>query len=283
MLRGGEGAIFVRGEWGDGPFTPGPLHACKAIWPARVATLKSAKMCIISIYLTRESNTFSFRNRAKLGKKTYAGKPMMPRKKASRRAKAAEKEPSREQENVKLRVRCPSIFPGASKGRNELNLDLERTTVFQDRIWVINDFLTAEESDAWVAHGRRTGFETVSHPESWDIAFRENGRIESFDDDVAERIWKRLRPLLPDDLHAGTPVGCYNKIRLYRYGQGQRFGKHIDESNDLSRTTSTGITVLVYLNDEGLQGGETIFYKDHGGRYIATAFKPRRGTLLFHG
>lgn len=148
---------------------------------------------------------------------------------------------------------------------------------------MIHNFMSAEECDAFVSNGRRTGFENVSHAESWEMAFRDNGRIETFDDDVAEKIWKRLQPFLPDDLNLGVPVGCYNKIRLYRYGVGQRFGKHIDESNDLSATSSTGITVLIYLNDEGLKGGETIFYKDHDGRYIATAFKPRRGSLLFHG
>lgn len=82
-------------------------------------------------------------------------------------------------------------------------------------------------------------------------------------------------------------VGCNSNIRLYRYGVGQRFGKHVDESVEDENGNISQWTVLIYLNggggaeaggseqggeaasemgggrveEEPLRGGETIFYK----------------------
>lgn len=163
-------------------------------------------------------------------------------------------------------------------------LHLERKTLHPNRIWSVDDFLSESECEAWVAYAERVGFDEVQHPESRDVAFRHNGRIEFINDDVANKVFARLAWLLPTGIHKHRAVGCYNKIRLYRYRDGQRFGKHIDESFDTDKPgRSTGVTVLIYLNDEGLQGGETVFYEDHDGRNVVTSFKPKRGSLLFHG
>ena len=55
---------------------------------------------------------------------------------------------------------------------------------------------------------------------------------------------------------------------LRRYVQGQRFGRHFDDSVDLGQGHVTAYTLLVYLsggcedrgNPERLVGGETVFY-----------------------
>ena len=41
------------------------------------------------------------------------------------------------------------------------------------------------------------------------------------------------------------------------------------------------VAVLIYLNDEGLEGGETIFYSDRGSQE-ACRFFPREGATLVH-
>lgn len=65
----------------------------------------------------------------------------------------------------------------------------------------------------------------------------------------------------------------------YRYSAGQRFGRHIDESNDLGEGRHTYYTLLIYLSGapgkskakskddsssqdslDPLVGGETVFY-----------------------
>lgn len=46
---------------------------------------------------------------------------------------------------------------------------------------------------------------------------------------------------------------------MYRYTKGQRFGRHIDESAEVSPGQWTAYTLLIYLSG-GLAGGETVFY-----------------------
>lgn len=94
-----------------------------------------------------------------------------------------------------------------------------------------------------------------------------------------------------------------------RYSEGQRFGKHVDGSQDLPGGAVTGYTLLVYLNGHGgrkagrgapkrggaaasgggggggaflprLAGGETVFYDDRGARMHAVA--PCAGSALLH-
>jgi hypothetical protein len=163
---------------------------------------------------------------------------------------------------------------------------LRAQPIYGEKIWVINHFLTADECSAWMRYAETATFEETYHPASREFAFRDNGRIECVDAVVAETIWKRLKPFVPETVDGLHPVGCYDKIRLYRYrAGGQRFGKHIDESVDGRETgTATKITVLIYLNgaESGLMGGETVFYCE-AGNAKAVRFSPGPGALLYHG
>ncbi|KAG7903306.1 hypothetical protein KL935_000838 [Ogataea polymorpha] len=71
-------------------------------------------------------------------------------------------------------------------------------------------------------------------------------------------------------------------LRFYRYSKGQYFGKHYDESVEVGNLKSKW-TVLVYLSDKGLKGGETIFYNEQGDRSKRQiSIKPQQGMALFH-
>ncbi|KAG7813383.1 hypothetical protein KL921_000929 [Ogataea angusta] len=71
-------------------------------------------------------------------------------------------------------------------------------------------------------------------------------------------------------------------LRFYRYSKGQYFGKHYDESVKVGNQISKW-TVLIYLSDKGLQGGETIFYNEQGDRSKRQiSIKPQQGMALFH-
>lgn len=62
-------------------------------------------------------------------------------------------------------------------------------------------------------------------------AFRDNDRIQVQDAAFAEQLWdvSGLRALLEGKLadDGGVAVGLNPNIRIYRYGPGQRFGRHI--------------------------------------------------------
>lgn len=190
---------------------------------------------------------------------------------------------------VSAPVKLFPIYPpnanrsSSKKPRSYPSKQLIARPLYKDLIWVIDDFLSETECAAWVAHGNHTGFDRSQLPATRDTAFRDNGRVEIWSDSVADGVWKRLKPFVPSHLGNGEANGCYEKIRVYRYEAGQRFGKHIDESVETEKKSMTGITVLIYLNDEGLEGGETVFYDGRRDERVALSFKPKKGSLLFHG
>lgn len=209
---------------------------------------------------------------------------MAPRKNKRRRQQQPEHNSNLDEPNGPLEIfRSAPILPLPTSRARQSEVNLQRKALYPGRVWVVENFLNASECAAWVAHGERIGFDNVSHPATYEMAFRDNGRIECTETLVAANIWQRLCRMLPNGVANGRPVACHSKIRVYRYERGQRFGMHVDQSDELNDGTSTGATVLIYLNDEGLQGGETVFYKDHDGKRVAVKFKPKRGALLFHG
>lgn len=84
---------------------------------------------------------------------------------------------------------------------------------------------------------------------------RDNERAIVWDRDVAEQLWQRLKPHLPASLGGKAAVGLSEKLRFYRYSQGQSFAKHVDDATVLDGQQSK-LTLLVYLN-ESFEGGST--------------------------
>lgn len=164
---------------------------------------------------------------------------------------------------------------------------LSSQSLYEQKVWVIPKFFTSAECRTWISFSEQTGFIETFHPASHEVAYRNNGRIEFFDNEIAQNIWTRIQPFVPSCIDGMSPVGCFDKIRIYRYRGGeQRFGKHVDEScESMDGKSQTAITVLIYLSgsDTGLVGGETVFYKDDEGEIEATRCTPTSGLLLFHG
>eukprot|EP00190_Bangiopsis_sp_CCMP1999_P005839 CAMPEP_0198725782 /NCGR_PEP_ID=MMETSP1475-20131203/3026_1 /TAXON_ID= ORGANISM="Unidentified sp., Strain CCMP1999" /NCGR_SAMPLE_ID=MMETSP1475 /ASSEMBLY_ACC=CAM_ASM_001111 /LENGTH=244 /DNA_ID=CAMNT_0044487615 /DNA_START=37 /DNA_END=771 /DNA_ORIENTATION=+ len=180
-------------------------------------------------------------------------------------------------------VKSRSILPPEELGHERSVMKLQRNAVHEDLIHVIEGFLTPEECVAWIQYGERKGFELAYHKASYGLAHRDNGRIECYSEQVAEVIFERLRSLLPEKFEGLSPAGCHTKIRLYRYDMHQKFGKHIDESYLAPNGDKSVFTLLMYLNDEGLLGGETVFYKGSVGTKVAYSFRPKMGAALLHG
>lgn len=127
---------------------------------------------------------------------------------------------------------------------------------------------------------------------------RDNYRISIEDNSLAETLWTEtgLKDALKnvcsvDDTTKGKlAAGLNPNIRLYRYDQGQKFGKHIDESVYVSKPIRghTEYTLLIYLtggkNDtyskNPLKGGETKFYDERGRLLISV--EPKAGLALLH-
>ena len=142
--------------------------------------------------------------------------------------------------------------------------------------------MTTEECTAWIEWGEASGFVLEKHAQTAYIAHRDNGRLAVQSEEVAQAIFARLQPWLPSEVAGRRPSSCNPNIRLYRYGRGQRFGPHVDQSNRLACGSQTEFTVLIYLNDVDLVGGETVFYEAHDRASPTFRFAPRAGAALVH-
>lgn len=179
-------------------------------------------------------------------------------------------------------------------------LQLAHITLLKHPVFIgaIDNFFMEDECRSWIEWGEQHGFEEAKQRQTAEYAFRDNGRIEMESDEIAHLIWLRMRPFVPEEIpgiNGATrrAVGCSPRIRVYRYGRGQRFGQHVDGSRDEpSLGGRTHYTVLIYLNggdrdpeEMQIKGGETAFWKDRNGNptTMALAFPPTRGVCLFHG
>lgn len=142
--------------------------------------------------------------------------------------------------------------------------------------------LMRQEAEKFVAAAEAVGFQhSTSRGPAYGEAFRDNHRIQFSDQAFADHLWQatglaELVGGLEDE--DGTAVGLNPNIRIYRYNAGQRFGRHIDESNELGGGRFTQYTLLIYLSSCG--GGETVFYGSRN-RKLATVV-PAPGLALLH-
>ena len=186
----------------------------------------------------------------------------------------------------------PLVPPGGTRPRSDSKwLQPEVRTLLEDdegdAMLMAGPILTRDECASWIAWGESTGFALEKHAATANIAHRDNGRLAVESVEVAQAIFARLRPWIPAEVAGRRPVGCNPNIRLYRYEVGQRFGPHIDQANRLAGGALTEFTVLLYLNEDGLEGGETAFHgidglAEAGASAGTLRIAPRAGAVLVH-
>ncbi|KAL2920579.1 hypothetical protein RDABS01_012070 [Bienertia sinuspersici] len=162
----------------------------------------------------------------------------------------------------------------------------------------VPNFFTSFESKEFVKVAESLGFvHQGSLGPTKGEAYRDNDRISVNDPDLADMIWESgLNKLFQDiKIRGKVAVGLNPNIRFYRYKVGQRFGRHIDESNDLGDGKHTHYTLLIYLSGspqskgknvkslgdtDPLVGGETVFYGSRNS--VVAEVAPAEGMALVH-
>jgi prolyl 4-hydroxylase len=141
-------------------------------------------------------------------------------------------------------------------------------------IATIDGLLSAAECEQWIAWAEGIGFHAAAlvaqHGITWDDRVRNNERVMVDDAERAELLFARLPTTLPR-YRGWAAVGCNERIRVYRYGPGQRFRKHRDSHFKRPGGERSRLTLLVYLN-EGYQGGQTWFER--------ATVQPKQGMAL---
>lgn len=130
-------------------------------------------------------------------------------------------------------------------------------------IFTVKDFLTKSQCKDWIEKTEAIGFEkaTVTTPMGKQVVstgLRNNDRVIIDDESVVEQLWSSLKEYCPAFYKGYSVVGMNERLRFYRYHQGQVFRWHKDGSYRRDNGETSRLTFMIYLN-EGFEGGETNF------------------------
>ncbi|EIW85045.1 hypothetical protein CONPUDRAFT_47335, partial [Coniophora puteana RWD-64-598 SS2] len=174
---------------------------------------------------------------------------------------------------------------------------LKCTTILEDQILVLDDLMSPDECKLFVKFIDNLPLE-LTPPKKKGEAERVNYRFSTTSETFAERLHALIAPHLPSfpypqsskrreiDGLLRLPHSCNSNIRMYKYTPSQHFGPHYDDAIcDTKTGTRSEWTLLIYLTgtEDGVEGGETIFYKNQRGKAQEIITPPlRRGTALLH-
>ena len=127
------------------------------------------------------------------------------------------------------------------------------------------DLFTCEECRALVSLSETLGFTYVpiqgkaDFPRDFSVQNgRDNERAAIEDCNLAEALWQRVKPIVPDEIDGKMVVGLNERLRFYRYKAGQSFTAHRDGYFLRENRERSLLTLILYLNDD-YTGGETRF------------------------
>jgi len=137
-----------------------------------------------------------------------------------------------------------------------------KTYSYTDDAFSICDLMNNSECQDWITRAERVGFDqapiTASTGDELNQSVRNNSRVIIEDVIWAERLWERIKNLLPNNIPDWVAVGLNERFRIYRYKKHQQFKKHSDGSFQRSQKQESKLTFMVYLN-ESFEGGATDF------------------------
>ena len=153
-------------------------------------------------------------------------------------------------------------------------------------IGVIPDFLSAQECQDFVDFSEAKVYEGAPVSTGRGMVMmkdvRNNDRVMVDDVAMAAQLYQRVDAFLPPRMEKKWhPCGLNERLRFYRYDEGQKFDWHQDGYYENPAGERSFLTFMIYLND-GFEGGETLFTKI-GGLYLSEddlSVKPRRGMAL---
>src|SRR5262245_62689931 len=107
---------------------------------------------------------------------------------------------------------------------------MRREVLREPTIFLIHDFLSAEECSAHIARAESIGFEEADLGGSGEVyrEIRNNDRVILEDAALAADLYQRARPYLVGEWMYRVPAGFNELWRYYRYVPGQRFKLHGD-------------------------------------------------------
>jgi len=157
---------------------------------------------------------------------------------------------------------------------------LQRTVLEEEEsIVTISNFLSPQECDQFIQLTLAQGYEEAPITTFRGFAMRpdirNNTRVMKDDVALAAQLWERMKHLVPTThrrIGSWQPHGLNERLRFYRYTQGQYFKWHSDGPFIRSQREVSLFTAMVYLNED-FEGGTTDFQS-------GPTVRPQRGMLL---
>ncbi len=141
---------------------------------------------------------------------------------------------------------------------------------------VIESLFTPEECQALITVSEQMGFEAslvrTRQGEIVDKNMRDNDRVVFDDTELRDFLWEKIQSEVPE-IDGWKPYGLNERLRYYRYKDGQQFKPHVDGSHKIAEGDLSLVTMLVYLNED-FDGGETTFVIEF------QKIKPKIGMVL---
>jgi prolyl 4-hydroxylase len=138
-----------------------------------------------------------------------------------------------------------------------------KTELHGPSIFVLHDFLPAEECQRLIAWSEQLGYGDAPITTAAGFVMRkdirDNERVMVDDTPLAEKLWSLARPMLPANWFGWEIVGFNERLRFYRYDAGQKFAPHTDGYFERDNGDRSHLTFMIYLND-GFAGGATAFH-----------------------
>jgi predicted 2-oxoglutarate/Fe(II)-dependent dioxygenase YbiX len=146
----------------------------------------------------------------------------------------------------------------------------------QPLVWTVDDALdaaTCERYAAKIATGAEVAPVITERGVEVDLAVRSNTRVMWDDAGEASQLLARVASSVPRVLSGQQLVGANPRLRVYRYGAGERHGAHWDTVVELDDGVRSLLTLVFYLNDD-VAGGATEFSE------LRRTIEPKRGRAL---
>lgn len=144
-------------------------------------------------------------------------------------------------------------------------------------VWTVDDVLSKKECDDLVARIEKAG-PTVAPITTHlgavlDTNVRNNTRVMFEDAELAGVLFQRVRDHVPKELSGLQLASANERLRCYRYTEGQRFAPHYDGAFVRNKSERSLLTFMIYLN-EGFGGGRTSFLD------LERVVEPKTGRAL---
>lgn len=129
-------------------------------------------------------------------------------------------------------------------------------------VFTISAFLSPAECASFIDSSEERGYsEAGIRTEDGELLYKEarnNDRVVFDDEALAQFLFDRAKPQLPQTIDGWNLCGLNDRFRYYRYSERQQFDWHLDGTVRVSRGRESFLTFMIYLNDT-FEGGSTEF------------------------